>query len=379
MQEKVLYAMSALFDTPDAIIQAAESVQKAGYKKFDVNTPYPVHGMDNAMKLKPSTLGYFAFIIGIFGAIMAVAGMGYLTGVDYPNVMGGKPFFALPAFIPITFEVTVLSASVATVVIMIAFFFKLPNNSHPVHNTEYMKNVSDDKFGVLVEAKDAMFDAAKVEDLFRSLGASRIIPIYYDLEDIRTVGNIFRPKFVLFLAIVVFVSAGLTYGVLNRLLFIPPFTWMVYQPRVNAQQKSNMFADGSGMRNPVDGTVARGWMPYRYSGKPDEAGLNLVNPLIPNTHTLDLGKKNFDVYCSPCHGYLAKGDSRLRGQFPNPPTLHSDKVRNWTDGRIYAVITDGQNSMPSYSRLVSPSDRWAVILYIRELQRALNAKQEDLK
>ncbi|MCB0753622.1 MAG: cytochrome c, partial [Ignavibacteriae bacterium] len=86
----------------------------------------------------------------------------------------------------------------------------------------------------------------------------------------------------------------------------------------------------------------------------------------------------FNIYCSPCHGYLAEGDSRLRGQFPNPPSLHSEKVRGWSDGRIYHVIVSGQNVMPSYSSQLSREERWAVVNYIRVLQRSLNAKESDL-
>jgi mono/diheme cytochrome c family protein len=151
------------------------------------------------------------------------------------------------------------------------------------------------------------------------------------------------------------------------------------QERINPQSHSNYFADGFGMRNPVPGTVARGAKPYMFAGQPDLAGEKLVNPFIPDEKTIALGKKKYNTYCSPCHGNFAKGDARLNGQFPNPPSLHSDKVRNWSDGRIYAVITDGQNIMPSYSQQLLPDERWAVILYIRALQRAVNAKEDDLK
>jgi hypothetical protein len=69
--------------------------------------------------------------------------------------------------------------------------------------------------------------------------------------------------------------------------------------------------------------------------------------LFPRKQNLLLGKTKYNIYCSPCHGYFGEGDSRLRGQFPNPPSLHSQKLRDWTDGRIYHVIQVGQNVMPS--------------------------------
>ena len=104
----------------------------------------------------------------------------------------------------------------------------------------------------------------------------------------------------------------------------------------------------------------------------------LSNPLPTTPEVIARGKKEFLIYCSPCHGNYAQGDSRLKGQFPNPPTLHSDKVRNWPDANIYNVITNGQNVMPPYAKSISRNDRWAIIHYLRVLQRAMNAPDSDL-
>ena len=158
-----------------------------------------------------------------------------------------------------------------------------------------------------------------------------------------------------------------------------PFNWMAEQKKLKAQQPSNIFSNGIGMRAPVEGTVARGFLPYPYKGNPDDAGKYLINPLLATKDVLEQGKAKYLTFCSPCHGNFARGDNRLQGQFPNPPTLHSDKVRNWPDGNIYHVITEGQNAMPSYARQLSPEDRWKIILYVRALQRAQNAKESDLK
>jgi len=150
------------------------------------------------------------------------------------------------------------------------------------------------------------------------------------------------------------------------------------QPKVLPQTKSTFFSDGFSMRMPVEGTVARGFIPYQYKGMPDSSIKNLANPLPFTKEIIEKGRKKFETFCSPCHGYYAKGDSRLHGQFPSPPTLHSDKVRNWPDGNIYNVITNGQNVMPSYEKQVSRDERWAIIHYIRVLQRSQNAKDSDL-
>jgi cytochrome c len=154
---------------------------------------------------------------------------------------------------------------------------------------------------------------------------------------------------------------------------------MSEQPKLKPQHASPLFADGSGMRRPVEGSVPRGFLPYPYHGKPEEAGRMLRNPLAVTRPVLERGKQFFGITCSPCHGNFGRGDSRLRGQFPNPPTLHSEKVLSWSDGSIFHVITDGQNIMPSYAVQISPDDRWAIVHYVRVLQRAQNAKESDLK
>ena len=379
MTEKVLYSVNGLFDTADEIIEAAEKVSAKGYTKYDVHTPYPVHGMDKAMKLPPSKLGYAALVFGLSGTITALSLMYWMMAVDYPNVIGGKPFFALPAFIPITFEVTVLAASVATVLTMLFVFFKFPNNSHPLHGTNYMKAVSSDKYGITILADDPKFDEKEVNNFLAEIGAKVVEPIFWDNEEINTKHKIFEPKYIALLAVLVVVTSGAAYFGLNKLMYMKPFSWMMIQNKTIAQQTSSFFEDGVGMRTPVEGTVARGFIPYPYKDQPELAAKNLVNPLLPSKENLAKGEKKYNTYCSPCHGYHAEGDSRLRGRFPNPPSLHSQKVREWSDGRIYHVIMEGQNVMPSYASQMTEDERWATILYIRALQRSLNAKETDLK
>ena len=140
--DKKIFGISAIFKTPDEIINVAKQVTKSGYTKFNVNTPYPVHGMDAAMKMDASKLGLVTLITGLSGGAFALLLMYWTMAVDYPLVIGGKPFFALPAFIPVTFELIVLLATVSTVIAMISLFFRLPDNKHPLHDTEYMKSVS---------------------------------------------------------------------------------------------------------------------------------------------------------------------------------------------------------------------------------------------
>jgi len=379
MSDKILYSYTGIFDTPDEIIRAAEKTSEHGYKKYDVHTPYPLHGMNKAMKLPPSKLGYVALVVGLSGALAALLTMFWMSAVDYPIIIGGKPFFSFPAYVPVMFEVTVLSASIATVLTMLFIFFKLPNNAHPLHDTPYMKKVSSDKYGISIQAEDEKFNEEDVKQFLAELGAKEITPIYYDNEEINHKHKILEPKFIGFLLFTALLTSGVSYFVLNKLLFMPPFDWMMEQEKLNPQSASAVFSDGFGMRKPVEGTIARGHIPYSFHGQPEAAEANLINPLPVTKDVIDLGQKKYDTFCSPCHGYYGEGDSRLQGQFPNPPSLHSEKVRNWKDGRIYHIITDGQNVMPSYASQITSEERWAIVHYIRVLERALNAKESDLK
>jgi len=364
-----------LFNTPDEIINAAKKVTSEGYTKYDAHTPYPVHGMDKAMRLKPSKLGYITLAFGLSGAALAMLLMYATMTKDYPLVIGGKPFFPLPAFIPVTFEVTVLLATLSTVIGMLTFFFKFPDNDNPLHDTAYMKAVSSDKYGICIYADDPAFEAEKVSRLLKSLNSFSVSEIYYPEK---TKYPALQPKFLMFLAILAVVTSAITYGTLNKALYIVPFDWMMNQAKITAQSPNEFFKDGNGMRPPVEGTVARGLMPYKYQEQLQQPEKPLVNPVLPTKEVLETGKKKFLTFCSPCHGNFAEGDSRLNGQFPSPPTLHSKKVREWQDGNIYHVITNGQNIMPSYASQITREERWAIVNYIRVLQRAKNASDNDI-
>ena len=375
-----LFAVSALFDTPDQIITAAEKVSGSGYRKFDVLTPYPMHGLDAAMRLRETNIGWVGLLAGMSGTTLAFVMIWWMVGIDYKNVIGGKPFFNIPPSIPIMFELTVLISALTLVMFLIAVFNKLPSNANPLMDTEFMKHVTSDKFGIYIEAKDPKFNQSEVKTLFSSFGASKI----YDINSVaydegKTKNPILDFKFIGNIIGIGIVTALVSYFVLNYLLFLPPFNWMHHQAKVLPQTESKFFKDGFSMRKPVEGTVARGFIPYEFKGMHDTMIVETPNPLPVTKKVLQRGKNRFDIYCSPCHGYYGKGDSRLRGQFPVPPTLHSEKVRNWKDANIYHVITNGQNVMPSYEKSISRDDRWAIIHYLRVLQRSQNAPDSDLE
>ncbi|MBT8380476.1 MAG: DUF3341 domain-containing protein [Ignavibacteria bacterium] len=375
MAEKRIYGITALFNDPDKITSTAKKVKEAGFTKWDVHSPYPLHGMEKAMGLKPSMLGVVTLIFGLSGAALALFFMWWTMSVDYPMVIGGKPFFALPAFIPVTFEVTVILATVSTVVAMFALFFQLPRNEFPLHDTDYMKKVSCDHFGILIEADDPKFNEASTLSLLKDFDPLHTEIVYH--RDKETY-PIFEPKFLAFLVSVAIVVSLGTYFTLNKLMFLDPFNWMMEQDRITPQSRTELFADERGMRVPVEGTVAKGFIPYPFMGETNPTEV-LSNSYLPTKENLELGEKKYLTFCSPCHGNFGDGDSRLNEQFPNPPSLHSSRAREFSDGWIYHVITNGQNVMSSYAAQVTREERWAIVNYIRVLQRAKNATDFDLE
>ncbi|GEM_PF-354687 len=155
----------------------------------------------------------------------------------------------------------------------------------------------------------------------------------------------------------------------------PPWEYMpdmAHTVSVKAQEEP--------MRLPPAGTLPQGYTPYPYTkDQGDLAGAQLKNPLPITREVMLQGQKQFNIYCIVCHGERGKGDGSIIPKFPRPPTLQSDKVRNWSDGRIYHVITMGQNLMPSYATQTNSDDRWAMIHYLRALQRADKPTAADIE
>jgi len=155
---------------------------------------------------------------------------------------------------------------------------------------------------------------------------------------------------------------------------------MAYSASIKAQNEDPMHPGMSAMRPPVPGTVPRGFTPYRYAvGDSLLAQRELVNPLPRTAEVLGRGQRVFMTYCVVCHGPKGDGQGYIVPKFPMPPSLLSPKVSGWPDGRIFHTVTRGQNLMPSYASQILPEDRWAVILYVRALERAAHPGPQDLK
>lgn len=132
------------------------------------------------------------------------------------------------------------------------------------------------------------------------------------------------------------------------------------------------------MLTPPEGTLPIGGERYPFTKENGDAATNLQNPVARKREIFLQGKELFETYCAVCHGDTGKGDGYIVPKFPRPPSLHSDKVREWTDGRLFHVITKGQNLMPGYATKLHPEERWKVIHYLRALQRAVHPTQADI-
>lgn len=165
--------MLAEFDTAGACLHAAEKLRDGGYKYFDAHTPFPVHGMDRAMGMSDSKLGWIVLLMGATGLTAAFSMMIWMNGIDYPLVIGGKPPISIPSMIPVAFELTVLFSAFGAVFGMFGLN-KLPRHNHPVFESERFKAATTDKFFISVESDDPKFDESKTRELLEKAHATHI-------------------------------------------------------------------------------------------------------------------------------------------------------------------------------------------------------------
>ena len=167
------WGVVAEFDSPHAIYEAAKKTTEAGYVHVDSHTPFPIHGIEQALRHPPSHLGWFVVIGGLVGIVGAQVMMWWMNAVDYPIWVSGKEPYAWPATIPITFELMVLVSALTAVFGMFALN-KLPRHYHPIFKHESIHRVSDDRFFLSIEARDARFDRSATVEFLQSLGGMNV-------------------------------------------------------------------------------------------------------------------------------------------------------------------------------------------------------------
>ncbi len=174
-----IYGVAGEFETPEKLIHAVEKVREAGYRRFEAYSPFPVEGLSQAMGLKRNLVPLITLIGGLTGGIGGFGFQYWVAAITYPLNIGGRPFNSWPAFIPVTFELTILGASLAAVFGMLALN-KLPQPHHPVFNVHRFSHASTDRFFICIESRDAKFHLAETARFLQGLEAHHVSEVSDD-------------------------------------------------------------------------------------------------------------------------------------------------------------------------------------------------------
>ncbi|CAN5346471.1 DUF3341 domain-containing protein [soil metagenome] len=172
---KRVYGYLAEFDNAQDLHRAAEQVRDAGFKRWDVHSPYPIHGMDAAMGLGRSRLPHFVFVGGAIGLATGFS-LAFLTQVViYPTIVQGKPanIFTTPAFFPVMFELTILFSAFTTLFTLLVMM-GLPRLNHPIYSSRQFHRTTDDAFFIAIEARDPQFSQDATRSLLEKIGGRNI-------------------------------------------------------------------------------------------------------------------------------------------------------------------------------------------------------------
>jgi hypothetical protein len=171
--ESPVYGLVAEFSDTETIITAANNAREAGYTKMDAYSPFPVHGLAEAIGFNDIAVPWIIFIAGVLGAIGGFALEIYCLAIDYPMNVGGRPLVSWPSFIPVAYETTILCASFGAFLGMLGMN-GLPRPHHSIFNAPRFELATQDKFFLCIEANDPMFDIERTEQFLESLGPDAV-------------------------------------------------------------------------------------------------------------------------------------------------------------------------------------------------------------
>ena len=166
--DRPIYGLMAEFDDPTSILSAARKAYAEGYRSMDAFSPYPVHGLSEAIGFTRNQVPLLALVGGIVGGLGGFFMQYWISVIDYPLNVGGRPFNSWPMFIPITFECTILVAAFSAVLGMLALN-GLPRPHHPVFNVDAFKMASQSRFFLCIESKDPQFDRYRTQRFLEEL------------------------------------------------------------------------------------------------------------------------------------------------------------------------------------------------------------------
>ena len=394
--EGELYGILAEYDTPGELTEAARRVRDAGYTDFDCYSPFPVHGIDPAMGIKRTMLPLVIFAGGTVGALSGLALQWYCNTYSWGWNISGKPTWSIPANIPIAYELAILLA------VFCSFFGmwmanKLPQVWHPLFRVERFGRVTDDSFFLGIEAKDRRFDAEKTKKLLEDAGAIAIENVHLDPDPAQKT----MPKWIKALivastafALVPFAIAAKARNSHSSEPHIYIFPDMNWQPKYKSDSAMDMFPDGRANRGEIEGTIARGWLEedtVLYQGLENgefTTGFPKLHgdgsAFVVDEALLQRGQARYNIYCTPCHGYDGQGKGMV-------PTRVSQSGGTWSvrnlvetpaadgkggvvvqmrNGQLFYTISHGMNTMQGYAGQIPVDDRWAIVAYVRALERS---------
>lgn len=381
-----VFGLLAEYETPEQLIDAAKKVRDKGFARWDTYSPFPVHGIDPAMGIKRTRLPWVVLCLGLTGTTTAFTVQWWTNAVDYKWIVSGKPLWSVPANVPIAFELSVLFAAITTFVCML-LFNGLPRLSSPLDRVRRFARASDDRFFLVIEAADPKYDEQSTRSLLEGTTpvAVEVVPGDEHLSSDRVPKGIVYG--LLIAASVALIPFGLFAMARNSLTETPQYNIvpnMDYQAKYKAQRKNEFFKDSDSRaeRLQVEGTVAVGELrvdAHLYEGKEGNAFARTFPASIPlDEATMARGEERFGIYCTPCHGLTGDGDGMVHrrafalgeGTWVKPTNINEPKVAQTPVGELFNTISHGIRNMPGYARQISPEDRWAIILYMRALQRS---------
>lgn len=427
----------AQFDDPDTLVEACDNARRAGYKSMDAYSPMPVHGIDPAIGIKRTILPFIVLFFGLNALFVGLALQFYTNAADnspifpgYAFYISGKPLLSLPANIPVTFEIIVLTSAFATFFGM-WILNRLPRFANPLHRISRFSRATNDRFFLMIEEKDEKFDRTATEAQLNEWGATAIEEVNEDLTDQKIpktlkLAAVLGSLLLLAPPVMIFRSAGMTNRA-PRLHVVPDMDW---QDKRKTQTLGPVLADGEplfenrrSMQSNIPGTLARGDLEidteyfggYVKGTMPVESASHTVDgasmrtalgtqedegegsepaaadPAEPewitsfpegvevSKATMERGKERFNIYCSACHGYSGNGDGLVnqravslsatgKAQWTTAKSLHDSEVKENAVGRIYDTITHGRGTMGPYKSQIPVEDRWAIVMYVKALQ-----------
>jgi mono/diheme cytochrome c family protein len=392
-----LFGVLAEYDTPGELIAAARKVRDAGYTEFDCYSPFPVHGIDEAMGIRRTILPVLIFCGGLTGTAGGLLLQWWCNAYNWPWNISGKPAWSIPANIPITFETTILLA-VFTSFFGMWILNKLPQVWHPFFRNERFNHVTDDAFLLGVEARDRRFDTVATPKLLADAGAIRVDNVHLDPDPEHRHMPRWITAFIVAstaFALIPFAIAAKARTSRSTEPHLHIFPDMDFQPKYKSDQPMDLFADGRENRGELTGTIARGSLNaddlfYRGLEQTDAGAqwtTGFPKQLEISDQLMKRGRNRFEIYCTPCHGYDGRGTGAVPQRVAqtggvwlarNLVDASNPVAMTMPNGQLFNTISNGYNTMMGYAAQISHADRWAIVLYVRALQRSQNASLDDI-